>query len=245
MIRSARRLSHSQSEMNHPRIVRLIGYAQGARSAGGKSLRLKILLVPVVLALGGCGAQAAEVPTAQAVSVADLASLLEGEFTTAPSASDPNAAPAQGTVYYIESKRVQVPALGTGAVYGELREGTRDGHIVWQRLFALKLDSDSGRITMTPYSFANSGQMANAAMDPKPLAKLQPADLKPLQGGCVVTWHRTEGAFDGMAAPGPCPAAQPDSSTNPTPVLTVSKTGLVDRLENLGGSEELDFRRLR
>jgi hypothetical protein len=48
-----------------------------------------------------------------------------------------------------------------------------------------------------------------------------------------------------MAAPGPCPAAKPDSSTNPTPVLTVSKTGLVDRLENLGGSEELDFRRLR
>jgi hypothetical protein len=206
-------------------------------------LRAKHLVIPILLALTGCGAQAAEAPTAQAVSAADLASLLEGEFTTAPSAADSETPPPRpAREFYETSKRVEAASLGPNVVYAELREGGADGHMLWQRLFALTLDADTGRITMTPYSFANGGQMAGEATDPKPLATLLPADLKPLQGGCVVTWRRTEDGFDGMAQPGPCPGAKPDNSPELAPVLSVTKTSLTDRLD---GDGDMMFRRLR
>ncbi len=206
-------------------------------------MRATYLVTPILLALTGCGAQAAEAPTSQAVSVTDLASLLEGEFTTAPTASDTDtAAPPPDHVFYETAKRVEAASLGPNVVYAELREGGSDGHVLWRRLFALTLEADTGRITMTPYGFANGGQMAGEATDPKPLATLLPADLKPLQGGCVVTWRRTEDGFDGMAQPGPCPGAKPDNSPELAPVLSVTKTSLTDRLD---GDGDMMFRRLR
>ncbi len=41
-------------------------------------------VLPLALALGACGARAADAPSVTAASVSDLASLFEGEFTTLP-----------------------------------------------------------------------------------------------------------------------------------------------------------------
>jgi hypothetical protein len=215
-------------------------------AAGGAQVRAKHLVIPVMLALTGCGARAAEAPISQMSSVADLASLLEGEFTTAPSAANPDAAvPRPEHVFYETAKRVDVPSLGPAVVYAELREGASDGHVLWQRLFALNLDGETGRITMTPYGFANGGQMEHAATDSKPLATLRPADLKPQSGGCVVTWHRIEDGFEGTGQPGACPGAKPDNAKDPAPVLSVTKTSLTDRLDSGPADTDLVFRRLR
>ena len=205
----------------------------------------KYLVLPIMMmSLTGWTAGAAEAPSTQVAAVGDLASLLEGEFTTAPAAADAvGSTPQQSKVLYELAKRVDVPALGTDVVYAELREGARDGHIVWQRLYGLTLDAGSGHITMKPYSFANTAQLAGSAMDTKPLAKLQPADLKPLRGGCVVIWRRVEDGFDGSAQQGSCAGARPDDSAEDTPALAVSKSGLTDRLEGKGS--EIVFRRVR
>jgi len=194
-------------------------------------------------------AQAAEPPAGQVGSVADLASLIEGEFTTAPAttgpaAAGPTAAAPGGRVLYDISKRVDVPALGHDAVYSELREGGPDGKLVWQRLYALQLDNDTGRIIMTPYSFANPQDLAGASKDPTPLAKLKPADLKPQPGSCIVTWHRTEDGFAGTAKPGSCKSAAADKDASIQPAIEVTKTNLTERMEIAAKDNPLVFRRL-
>jgi hypothetical protein len=215
------------------------------RAIGGGPVKLKYLVIPAALALAGCNAQAAENSSSTVASTADLASLLEGEFTTAPSAADPESAgaPSPANTLYVLSKRVDVPSLAHDVVYMEERSNSHDGPILWQRLDALRLDEDTGRITMTPYGFANQGQLAGAPLDAKPLATLKPADVKQIEGGCVVTWRRTEDGFAGMGQPGPCPGAKPDNSANPAPVLTVTKTSLTDGLESKNG--DIVFRRVR
>ncbi len=208
-------------------------------------MRLTYLILPAALGLAAGGGRAVEAPTSQVASVEDLASLFEGEFTTAPAAAAGTPAPSAGDrVLYDLSKRVDVPALGRDVVYSEMREGAPDGKLVWQRLYALKLDSDTGRIVMTPYSFANPQDLAGASKDTKPLAKLQPADLKPQQGGCVLTWHRIENGFAGTVKPGSCKNAPPEGNTSLQPVITVTKTELTEQLDNPQSPNPLVFRRL-
>ncbi len=65
---------------------------------------------------------------------------------------------------YNLAKRVQVPALGDEVVYAEQHAQGRDGPMLWQRLYAFKLDDDLGQIVMTPYDFANGQQLKPAPM---------------------------------------------------------------------------------
>src|SRR5579862_3283460 len=98
------------------------------------------LLATVMVATGP--ASGAETSTAKVSDVTGLASLLEGEFTTAP---DPTAGPVpkDGPPPLFDlAKRVDMPKLGRDVVYAELREGSRDGRLLQQRLYALAPDPD-------------------------------------------------------------------------------------------------------
>jgi hypothetical protein len=201
-----------------------------------------MIIIAAALTLLPTLARAQESPSTSVSAVGDLASLLEGEFTTQPSPADATGTPPAGPVYYELAKRVDVPALSHDAVYSELRQGGPDGRIVRQRLYALKLD-DSGAIAMTAYSFANGAELAGADADRTPLAKLAPADLRP--EGCTLDWRSTGNGFEGSMRPLSCPAAPAKSSADSTPVMQVSKTGLALPVDADSGRTPTMFRRLR
>jgi hypothetical protein len=202
-----------------------------------------VFIAAAALALSARIASAAGTDTLSVSSVGDLASLLEGEFTTEPSTS--NTATSQrptGPIYYELAKRVDVPALGHDVVYSELREGGPEGRIIRQRLYALKLD-DSGKIVMTAYSFANGADLAGAHANRAPLAKLAPADLKP--EGCKLTWRKSDTGFDAVIPPLSCTSAPTKSADKETPVMGVSKTALAVPVDSDSGQTPRTFRRLR
>lgn len=209
-------------------------------------MRHRFAVLPLALILAAGGAQAADTPTMTVASVADLASLFEGEFTTLPGQG--GVTPANGKIIYNLAKRVQVPALGQDVVYAEQHEKTPDGPMLWQRLYAFELDHDLGLIVMTPYDFGNGQQLAGAYSDPTPLAKLQPTALKPQPDGCIVLWHRAEAGFEGVLKPGSCkdapaaPKAAAQSAAD-TPAITVTKTDYTEQPQG-GSSTPVVFRRI-
>jgi len=211
-------------------------------------MRLTYAVLPLALILSACGAKAAEAPTVTVASVADLASLFEGEFTTMPNRGAGAKQPAQ--LLYNLAKRVQVPALGQEheVVYAEQHAKTADGPMLWQRLYSFELDHDLGQIVMTPYDFSNGQQLAGAYTNPTPLAKLQPAALKQQPDGCIVLWHRSEAGFEGNLKPGSCkdaPAAPKEAAQAAIgkPAITVTRTEYTEQPQ--GGSDTpIVFRRI-
>lgn len=197
-----------------------------------------VFTAAAALALSAGLARAAGTEALTVSTVGDLASLLEGEFTTEPAAPDQ----AGGHVYYELAKRVDVPALDHDVVYSELREGGPEGRIVRQRLYALKLD-DSGKIVMTAYSFANGAELAGALANRAPLAKLAPADLKP--EGCKLTWRKTDAGFDAVIPPLSCPTAPAKSAGESAAVMSVTKTAFAVPVDGDAGQSPTTFRRLR
>lgn len=209
-------------------------------------MRFKQVALPLALILAACGAKAADVPSMTVASVADLASLFEGEFTTLPNPSGTTQAPA--LVLYNLAKRVQVPALGQDVVYAEQHEKAPDGPMLWQRLYAFELDHDKGLIVMTPYSFGNGKDLAGAYANPTPLAKLEPSAVKQQTNGCIVLWHRSEAGFDGVLKPGSCKdaAASPKAAAQSAvsaPAITVTKTTYTEQPQG-GSSTPIVFRRI-
>jgi hypothetical protein len=211
-------------------------------------MRPTLAVLPIALALA-CGgiipAGAADAPTMTVASVSDLASLFEGEFTTLPATAG-TAKPPSNVLFNL-AKRVHVAALGDDAVYAEQHAQKPDGPMQWQRLYAFKLDDDSGTIVMTPYDFANGQQLKGAYADPTPLAKLQPDALKQQPDGCVVVWRRAENGFQGTLKPGSCkdaPAESKDRSLVGKPAITVTKTEYTEQPQG-GSGTPIVFRRLR
>lgn len=207
-------------------------------------MRLKYAVLPLALILSTGGAKAADTPSMTVASVPDLASLFEGEFTTLPGQG--GSAPAK--VLYNLAKRVQVPALGQDVVYVEQHEKAPDGPMLWQRLYEFELDHDLGQIVMKPYDFGNGHQLAGAYSDPTPLAKLEPAALKPQSDGCVVLWRRSEAGFDGVLKPGSCKDAPSTpkiaaQSAAGAPAITVTKTNYTEQPQG-GSSTPIIFRRI-
>lgn len=215
------------------------------------SLTAVLLMVPLA-------ARAADTPAAQINAVSDLASLLEGEFTTQPGPAEAAAASrAQRPPLYNLAKRVDVPGLGHNVVYAEMREGAPDGRLLRQRLYVLSPDpaTNSSRILMTTYNLGNAPELAGTYANAAPLAKLNPPDLKPQPAGCEVVWHRTDTGFEGDVPGGRC-AIEPQgggSATTASAHLTVSKQGMTEGLTaaGTGGSGSSSpqgptvFRRLR
>jgi CpeT/CpcT family (DUF1001) len=120
--------------------------------------------------------------------------------------------------------------------------------MLWQRLYAFKLDDDLGLIVMTPYDFSNGQQLKGAYSDPTPLAKMEPAALKQQPDGCVVLWHRGENGFAGILKPGSCkdaPVAAKEAAKSAAgaPAITVTKTEYTEQPQ--GGSDTpIVFRRV-
>jgi hypothetical protein len=177
-------------------------------------------------------------PGTSAGALGDVASLLEGQFTTAPAPVDSAAAP-QSRILTILTKRVQVPALGHDVVYSELHENSPDGPVLRQRLYALKLDEAKNQIVMTEYEAGNAQELKGAYADSTPLAKLNAANLKQTSGSCEIVWHKTEGGYDGDADPQSCKNATPDSKT----LISVSKTGMTELID--ASQPQAVFRRVR
>ncbi|HLG88061.1 MAG TPA: CpcT/CpeT family chromophore lyase [Alphaproteobacteria bacterium] len=175
----------------------------------------------------------AETTTSRVSDVSGLASLLEGEFTTAP---DPAAGPVpkEGPPpLYDLAKRVDVPKLGRDVVYAELREGSRDGKLLQQRLYVLTQDPDGSRIMMAAYDLGRMPELAGVYANPAPLARLELPGLDPREKDCEMAWHRGDNGFVGQAGKGNCPAAS----------MAVSKEGLS---QSTGPSAQATvFRRLR
>jgi len=209
-------------------------------------LRLRYPLIPIAAILASLNALDAQTPTSQSAAIGDLASLLEGEFTTAPAPVDPTVAPPPaGRLLYHRSKRVQVAKLGSEVVYGELREGSPDGRVINQWLLALRPDDNSGRIRMTAYSFSNNKELLGAYANPAPLATVNPSELKKLPDGCEVFWRKTENGFEGKGLPGTCNIAPDYSGEVGSLNMTVSKTGLTEGIDTPAGPRPPTvFRRL-
>ena len=178
-------------------------------------------------------APGAETTTAKVSDVTGLASLLEGEFTTAP---DPAAGPVPKDgppPFYDLAKRVDVPKLGNNVVYAELREGSPDGHLLQQHLYALTQDPDGSRIMMATYDLGHAPELAGAYANPAPLARMELPGLDPRAKDCEIAWHRADNGFVGQAGKGNCPAAS----------MAVSKEGMS---QATGPSAQATvFRRLR
>jgi hypothetical protein len=185
-----------------------------------------------------CTARAAEMPETRSSTIGDVASLLEGQFTTAPAPIDSAAAP-QARILTILAKRVQVPSLGHDVVYSELHENSADGPLLRQSLFALKMDDAKNQIVMTVYEAGNAQELKGAYADSTPLAKLNAANLKQTPGSCEIVWHKTEGGYDGDADPQSCKDATPDSKT----LISVSKTGMTELID--ASQPQAIFRRVR
>jgi hypothetical protein len=193
---------------------------------------VKILILCCAFWAAGWAARAAETATAQASAAADLASLLEGEFTTAPAPVDATASPPPvRPALYDLAKQVPTSPLGRYVVYAELREGATDGRILRQSLSVLNPDAENGQITMTIYGFANPAAYSGAYADPGLLAAVKSSDLKP---GCTIVWHRSDAGFTGQAA-GHCASATPAAA--PASHFSVAKQGMTD--------DSTSFRRLR
>jgi hypothetical protein len=210
-------------------------------------MRVFNVVLPIALALSAGVAKAADTPPLTVASVADLASLFEGVFTTLPASANPAKPPPH--VLYNLAKRVHVPSLGDEVVYAEQHERMIEGPMLWQRLYSFKLDSDIGAIVMTPYDFGNGQELRGAYADPTPLAKLQPASLKQQPDGCVVLWRRAEDGFQGTLKPDSCKdapssAKDKDKSLVGKPAITVTRTEYTE-LPPGGSGAPVVFRRLR
>jgi hypothetical protein len=192
-------------------------------------LRTKYLIVVGAFALVLPTARAAETQTAEATSASDLASLLEGEFTTAPPPSE--SAGTSGTSspqpLYELAKQVPTSPLGRYVVYEERREGALDGHIVSRTLSVLDTATEGSQITMTVYVFTQPDSFSGAYADPGLLGSLKTSDI---ERKCKIVWRRADAGFAGQSD-GSCPAANHATS------FTVGKAGLKEG--------DLTFRRLR
>jgi hypothetical protein len=230
------------------RLITVSDSASGGRARGVSGLRFKTLILPAaMLALASFDLHAADAPTAQIGAVGDLASLLEGEFTTAAAPDDQVGTGKPGaTLFYDISKRVDVPALGHDVVYSELHENGANGPIVRQSLYWLKADDASGKITMNVYSIGNAQALAGAVKNPAPLAKLAVTDLTPAAGGCTVSWQRTDSGFEGMLQPASCKGAlKSDDKDADVPDMAVSKFGMTERVQAADPDKPTVFRRVR
>jgi len=207
-----------------------------------RSIQLIMLLTLVLAPRVGHAADTASTPVSD---VGDLASLLEGEFTTEPAAILQDASVSKpARTYYEVAKRVDVPALGTDAVYSELRENGPDGKILRQRILALKPDTDGSGIQMKSYSFADGSVTTGLDVSKTPLNKLSPSDLRQEPGGCVLDWRKTELGYESRILAGSCKAAHPQSS-NDASLMGVSKTNLTLSVEDDFVGTPVLFRRLR
>jgi hypothetical protein len=202
----------------------------------------KYFLLAILLAVAVGTTRAAETQTMTVASVSDLASLFEGEFTTAPVGNSPQ---SNTPVLYNFSKRVHMPSLGDEVVYAEQRAKTPEGPIVWQRLYAFKFDMSEKLIVMTPYNISTNGHTVEGVYkDPTPLAKLDSNALKPQVGGCIMFWHRSENGFEGMLKPGTCKEAD-ETAKSTTPAIVVTKTDYTEQPPLEGMTKPVTFRRLR
>jgi hypothetical protein len=211
-------------------------------------LRFKTLILPAaMIALASPSLHAADAPTARIGAVGDLASLLEGEFTTAAAPDDQvGTGKPDAKLFYDVSKRVDVPALGHDVVYSELHENGANGPIVRQALYWLKADDVSGKITMNVYSIGNAQALAGAVKNPAPLAKLGVTDLTPAAGGCTVSWQRTDSGFEGTLQPVSCKGAlKSDDKDADVPDMAVSKFGMTERVQAADPDKPTVFRRVR
>lgn len=206
-------------------------------------MRLNCRILSIVTILLSGSVHAADTPLTPVSTVGDLASLLEGEFTTATAPIDAPADKArtqQTPSFSILAKRVQVPSLGRDVVYSELHAGGPDGRLLSQKLYTLKLDDEQSRIIMTSYNAGNAQEFSGAYRDPMPLAKLNASDLKVDANGCAVIWHKTEGGFDGDADPATCKTTTAEKDKA---VISVSKTGMTELVPD--SPSPTPFRRLR
>ena len=197
-------------------------------------MRFALFALMAAMLIAARPAAGADVPTARVSDVTDLASLLEGEFTTAPDPAAGQTSREGPAPLYDLAKRVDVPALGHDVVYAELREGSPDGHLLRQRLYSLIQDPNGSRIMMTAYDLGSMPELAGAYANPVPLAKLNPPDLKPQSKECAIAWHRTDNGFVGESAGGTCARAN----------IAVSKEGMTQASETSGAPASV-FRRLR
>lgn len=207
-------------------------------------MRLTPLILACAILLQPALASGADTPAGQATAVGDLASLLEGVFTTQPTAAAPGAPP---TPLFNMAKRVEVPALGRNVLYVELRQGSPDGQLLRQRLYVLKQDPDTPRIVMSAYDLGHVPQLAGAYADPTPLAKLDLPDVKPQPAGCEVFWHRTDAGFEGEITAGRCSIDHGENGQagSVSAKLTVSRTGMSQGSQDASGGKPIVFRRLR
>lgn len=198
-------------------------------------MRFALFALAAPLLVAAKLASAVDTPTARVSDVTGLASLLEGEFTTAP---DPTKGPVPkggSPPLYNLAKRVDVPKLGHDVVYVELREGSPDGRLLRQRLYALTPDADGSRIMMATYNLGNTPELAGAYANPAPLARIDPPNLDPQKKTCEMSWHRSDNGFVGEAGKGDCPAAR----------MTVSKEGMSQSSSSSASGTATEFRRLR
>jgi len=98
---------------------------------------------------------------------------------------------------------VEVPAIGEHVLFLEWREGSFDGPLNRQRLWAFRT-LDSGEPGMDFYSFKPGAEISMAAVKSGGLAGLHPEDLVTYPEGCTLLWRRVEDRYTAYLDPKTC-----------------------------------------
>lgn len=131
--------------------------------------------------------------------LSQLIELWQGEYAPAPD----TAGPIQP---YVMIRQVDLPSFGEAVVYMEIRNQTRTGPAIRQRIFAFDDNTDRAQNQIQSYDFLGDGwaPYVGAYDEPSKLAALTPDQMYRFPEGCEIVWRREVNDFVGEVTKDRC-----------------------------------------
>lgn len=116
-------------------------------------------------------------------------------------------------------KKVELPAFGPHAYYGEWQDANDPGKVIRQRIYGFEIDKDDQTLRLNLHiwpiqSAAFIARTTGAYMVPSKLEGVTLADMAGLKG-CDVYFRKTDSGFAGTMKKGQCAFPAPDGSGSP------------------------------
>ena len=129
----------------------------------------------------------------------EIVGLWQGEYTPSPDTPGP-------IQPYVLVRMVDLPAFGQDVVYVEIRNQTRGGPAIRQRIFAFDGTPDRYQNQIQSYDLLGDGwkPYVGAYDDPAKLSGLTPAQMYAFPKGCEIIWRQDANDFVGEVTKDRC-----------------------------------------
>lgn len=116
-------------------------------------------------------------------------------------------------------KKVDLPAFGPHAYYGEWQDANDQNTVIRQRIYGFEIDDEDQSLRLNLHIWPIQSpefvaRTAGAHMDPSKLEGITPEDMAELKG-CDVYFRKADKRFAGTMKKGQCSFPAPDGSGSP------------------------------